>query len=66
MCLNTFLKAPIDLHSVIDHGRVFHNLGAAILKSRSPKPLSLPSPLSSEPAMGGLEPNWEQCVVVFP
>ena len=40
MCLKTFLKVPIDLHSVIDTGRAFHSLGAAILKVRSAKRLS--------------------------
>ena len=41
MFLPRFFKAPIDLQSVIDHGRVFHTLGAAILKVPSPKPLSV-------------------------
>ena len=30
-----------DLQSLIDPGRAFHSLGAAILKAQSPKPLSL-------------------------
>ena len=41
MCLNPFLKAPINLHSVIDPDRAFHHPGVAILKARCPKPLSL-------------------------
>ena len=34
--VKTFLKAPVDLHFVIDPGRAFHSLGATV-----PKPLSL-------------------------
>ena len=41
MCLKTFLKAPVDLHSVTDQGRSPHSLGTAILKARSPKPFNL-------------------------
>ena len=41
MCLKTFLKTSIDLPSVKDPDRTFDSLGAAILKPRSPKPLSL-------------------------
>ena len=41
MCLNTFFKVPIDLQSVIDSGRAFHSLRAAILIASSSKPLSL-------------------------
>ena len=38
MCLKTFLKASIDLQSVIDLGRAFHGFGVTILNARSPKP----------------------------
>ena len=34
-------KAPMDLQSVVDPDSPFHSLGAAIVKARSPKPLSL-------------------------
>ena len=41
MCLKAFLNAPTDLQDARDPGRAFRSLGAAILKVRSRKPLSL-------------------------
>ena len=50
--LRHFLKAPVDLPSVIDTGGAFHGLGAAILKARSLlKPLTVCSTVYSQSAV---------------
>ena len=56
MCLKTCLKEPIDLQSVIDPGRAFHSLRAAILNAQSSNPLSL-----LQGAANGTEDCGAQC-----